>query len=71
MAKGYNPAMKGFKTGSVADIDEGEILSNFPVEIRKPRSFLKKKTLVDRLHLALWGSEEDQIRDLVVHKGET
>lgn len=71
MAKSFiNPALKGYERDSFGDEDDdGEISSNFPVEIHKPRNLFKKKSLVDRLHLTVWGSEEDQIRNLVVRKG--
>ena len=58
--------MQGYGRASLEEMDE-EILYNFPVEIRKPRSL--RKTPGDRLHFAVWRSDEDQVRDLIVQKG--
>ena len=38
-----------------------------PAQVRKPRT--RNKTLVDRLHLAVWNNNTELVRDLILDKG--
>jgi hypothetical protein len=54
------------------DVDDSESIpeepnSDFPVQVRKPRT--RNKTPADRLHLAVWNEDLDVIQDLVISKG--
>ena len=38
-----------------------------PAQVRKPRT--RNKTLVDRLHLAVWNNNTELVRNLILDKG--
>ena len=56
-------------TGNGDDQSDEESTPDFPVQLRKPPK--RHKSPADRLHLAVWNSDCDAVRDLVHQKGSS